>query len=239
MADMHHSWRFLASAYAHAMYIDTRSIPVADRYKLIIGGVVPRPIALVSSCSRDGQPNLAPFSFFAGVGSNPMTLVFCPANKPDGTEKDTLRNCAPPDEGGTGRFVVNIAHETLIRRLAAAAEELPFGESEFDLSGLTAAPWPDGFPVARVAECQVAYACETRSVIRTNPGAPAGGNLVLGEVVGVYVDEAIIDQRHRIDQGALAAVGRMGGFQYCRTTERFELPPGRGALDTPVPFDTE
>ena len=80
------------------MEIDPLSLSVADRYKLLIGCVVPRPIAFVSTISPDGAPNLAPFSFFTGVGSNPLTLLFCPSNKPDGTEKDTLRNCAPAPE---------------------------------------------------------------------------------------------------------------------------------------------
>ncbi|MFG0259094.1 MAG: flavin reductase family protein, partial [Phycisphaerales bacterium JB041] len=110
------------------MHIDPKSLPTIERYKLLIGGIVPRPIALVSTQSVAGVLNLAPFSFFAGVGSDPMTLVFCPANKPDGPEKDTLRNCAPVAEGGTGRFVVNIAHERLARRLASTAEPLAFGE---------------------------------------------------------------------------------------------------------------
>lgn len=221
------------------MNIDPTALSTLERYKLLIGGIVPRPIALVSTRSGGGLDNLAPFSFFAGVGSDPMTLVICPANKPDGSEKDTLRNCAPQAEGGTGRFVVNIAHERLARRLAAAAEVLPFGESEFGLSGLTPAEWDGGFPVPRVAECRLAYACQTLQVIRTNPGAAAGGNLVLGEVVAVYADDALVDERMRIDQEGLGALGRMGGLQYCRTTDRFELTPGRGALEAELPFETE
>ena len=73
------------------MEIDTSALDVRDRYKLLIGCIVPRPIAFVSTVSPDGRANLAPFSFFNGVGSNPMTLLFCPGNKPDGSEKDTLR----------------------------------------------------------------------------------------------------------------------------------------------------
>lgn len=221
------------------MHIDPARLGVAERYKLLIGGIVPRPIAWVSTIDRRGRPNLAPFSFFAGVGSNPMTLAFCPANNAAGEEKDTLRNAAPEAEGGTGLFVVNIAHERLIRRLAATAEELPHGESEFDLAGLTPEPWPDGFAVPRVGEAPLAYACRTVLVHRTNPGRPAGGNFVLGEVVGVYVRDGLADERLRIDQAALGAVGRMGGLGYCRTREQFELPPGRPALEAALPFEAE
>ena len=77
-------------------------LEVRDRYKLLIGGVVPRPIAFVSTVSADGDFNLAPYSFFTAAGSNPMTLLFCPATLGDGTDKDTLRNCLPPEEGGGG-----------------------------------------------------------------------------------------------------------------------------------------
>ena len=105
------------------MELNPDEIAAPDRYKLLIGGIVPRPIAFVSTVSPDDTSvNLAPFSFFNGVGSNPMTLLFCPANKPDGSEKDTLRNCKPTEEGGTGEFVVNIASEPYIRQVAAAAE---------------------------------------------------------------------------------------------------------------------
>lgn len=217
------------------MELDPAALPVRDRYKLLIGAVVPRPIALVSTISPDGRPNLAPFSFFAGVGSNPMSLLFCPANKPDGSDKDSLRNCLPPEEGGVGEFVVHIAHERLIRRVAAAAEELPYGESEFLLAGVEPIAWP-GVRPPRVEGCPVAFACRTRWVQRTNPGAPAGGNVVLGEVFRVHADDAAIDERGRVDPAQLGAVGRMGGLGYCRTGERFELPMGRDALGAPLPF---
>jgi flavin reductase (DIM6/NTAB) family NADH-FMN oxidoreductase RutF len=211
-------------------------IQQADRYRLLIGAIVPRPIAFVSSVSPLGAYNLAPFSFFCGVGSNPMSLAFCPANRADGSEKDTLRNCTPPEEGGTGEFVVNIAHEHLIRSVAAAAADLPHGESEFELARLTPSPW-EGVRPPRVEECGIAFACRTRTIIRMNPGVPAGGNLVLGEVFRVHVDDSLVDERLRIDQTKLGAVGRMGGLQYCRTLDRFELPMGARALDAELPFD--
>ncbi|MBY0263026.1 MAG: flavin reductase family protein, partial [Phycisphaerales bacterium] len=122
------------------MHLDPATLPAADRYKLLIGCIVPRPIAVVSTLSPDGRPNLAPFSFFNGVGSDPMLLLFCPANKPDGTEKDSLRNAAPVADGGTGEFVVNVATEDFARQMAACAEPLDYGQSEFDLAGLHPAP---------------------------------------------------------------------------------------------------
>ncbi len=155
------------------MDIDPDALGLRERYRLLIGCVVPRPIAFVSTLSPDGRANLAPFSFFNGVGSDPLTVLFCPANKPDGSEKDTLRNCKPPSEGGTGEFVVNAAVEGYAREISASAEELPYGESEFELTGLARAPSLRVQP-PRVARAPWAFECQTLQVVRTNPGRPAG-----------------------------------------------------------------
>tara|TARA_Y100001933_G_C18856597_1_gene504091 strand:- start:66 stop:776 length:711 start_codon:yes stop_codon:yes gene_type:complete len=214
--------------------LDPAELSVAERYKLLIGCVTPRPIAFVSTVSADGRPNLAPFSFFNAVGSNPMTLLFCPANTPEGGEKDTLRNAKPADDengdGGTGEFVVNVATHELRQKVAGAAEDLPFGESEFELVGLTPTPC-EVVRAPRVAESPVAFECKTTQVIRTNPGEPGGGNVVMGEVVRVHVREGLVNERMHTDLDALDAIGRMGGKSYCTTRERFDLPVGRAALE--------
>ena len=212
------------------MEIRPEDLEVRNRYKLLIGTVVPRPIAFVSTVSPDGAANLAPYSFFTAVGSNPMTLLFCPATKPDGTDKDTLRNALPPDEGGTGEFVVNVATETYARMVAAAAEVLPHGESEFELTGLTPIPSSTVRP-PRLAESPISYECETIQVIRTNPGEPSSGNLVMGRVLCIHVDGSLVNDRFHVDADRLAAIGRMGGPEYCRTRDRFEMPRGRKALE--------
>jgi flavin reductase (DIM6/NTAB) family NADH-FMN oxidoreductase RutF len=215
------------------MEYNPESLAQPDRYKLLIGCIVPRPIAFVSTVSPDGRPNLAPFSFFAGVAAEPMTLLFCPANKPDGTEKDTLRNVRPPSEGGTGEFVVNVAVDAYARKMAACAEPLPYGESEFDRVGLTPAPALAVRP-PRVAESPAAFECRTLHVMRLAPGSPSGGNIVVGRVVHVFVRDGVIDERHRTDPGKLDAIGRMGGLGYCRTRDRFEMPMGLEALEGPT-----
>lgn len=212
------------------MDLDPRSLPQPERYKLLIGLIVPRPIAFVSTVSPDGRPNLAPFSFFNGVSSEPMSLLFCPANKPDGTAKDTLRNVLPPAEGGTGEFVVNIVSEEFERRMAAAAEPLEYGESEFALAGLTPAASAVVRP-PRVRESPASLECRTARVIRLNPDVPAGGNIVIGEVVHVHLRDGLVNERLHTDYDRLRAIGRMGGLAYCRTRERFEMPMGRGALE--------
>ena len=214
------------------MELDPASLSIADRYKLLIGCIVPRPIAFVSTVSPDGRPNLAPFSFFNGIGSNPMTLLFCPVSLPDGRDKDSLRNAELPERGGVGEFVVNVATEEYARQVAAAAEMLPYGESEFALVGLTPAPSTRVRP-PRVAESPVAFECRTREVVRLNPGADRSGNIVIGEVVHVYVRDDLINDRYHVDPEILHAIGRMGGPVYTRTRERFEMPMSREALKLP------
>lgn len=214
------------------MELSPEDLDIATRYRILVGAIVPRPIAMVSTVSVDGRPNLAPYSFFNGAGSNPMTLLFCPANNSDGSEKDTLRNCKPVGEGGTGQFAVNVAVESYYREVAAASEPLAPGESEFELTGLTTAPSRLIAP-PRIAESPITFECETMQVIRTNPGAKAGGNVVLGRVVHLHLRDDLVDERLRIDPAKLRAIGRLGGLGYCTTRDRFEIPRGRAALDLP------
>ena len=189
------------------MRILPETLESRERYKLLIGGVVPRPIAFVSTVSPEGAFNLAPYSFFTAIGSNPMTMLFCPATLPDGSDKDTLANCLPPDEGGVGEFVINVAVESYARKVAAAAEPLPRGESEFDLTALTPVPSSKVRP-PRVVESPICYECETLEVLRMAPGEPASGNVVVGRVVCVHVDDELIDEhflwKSRSERDAMA-----------------------------------
>jgi flavin reductase (DIM6/NTAB) family NADH-FMN oxidoreductase RutF len=219
------------------MRIDPAKLNPADRYKLLIGAVVPRPIAFVSTVSPAGPDgtrsfNLAPFSFFNAVASQPMTMLFCPANTNDGHEKDTLRNAKPTSEGGTGEFVVNIVPHAIARQMASCAEPLAYGQSEWELSKLTQAPSDVVLP-PRVRECPVAFECRTLSVTRLAPGQPGGGNIVLGQVVAVWINDDLVNDRLHVDGAKLDAIGRMGGGGgYCTTRDRLEIPPGRAALST-------
>ena len=219
------------------MELDPARMSQPDRYKLLIGTIVPRPIAVVSTLSPDGRPNLAPFSFFTGVGSDPMLLLFCPANKPDGTPKDSFRNASPAADGGTGEFVVNVATEDFAHQMAACAEPLDFGQSEFELSGLHPAPSLKVRP-PRLLESPVAFECITHQVIRTSPGTPSGGNIVIGRVVHIFVRDDLIDARLHTDPARLKAIGRMGGIGYVKSADpaqRFDLPSGRKALERQSP----
>lgn len=202
------------------MEVDPAALDPSLRYKLLIGTVVPRPIAFVSSLSPEGVPNLAPFSYFNAVGHKPLSLSFSVSKKPDGSEKDTLRNVRPVSEGGTGEYVINLAVEAYVRQVAEASEPLPYGESEFDYVDLTSAP-SQVVKAPRVAESPVAFECRTLQIV------PVGEfNLVIGQVLHWFIRDDLIDARSRIDVDKLAAVGRMAGYDYCRTSDRFTIPNG-------------
>lgn len=219
------------------MDVDPKELTPLEQYKILSGCITPRPIAFVSSCSPDGAVNLAPFSFFNGAGANPMVLVFSPITTKDG-DKDTLRNVRPPDEGGIGEFVVNVAVEEYFQQMAACAETLPYGESELDMVGLTAAPSKAVKP-PRVAESPVSFECRTLQIVCPNPGEPMSANIVIGEVVHVWLRDDVVDDAWHVDQDALRTLGRLGGPSYVRTRKRFDFVRGREALTKPAPWDED
>jgi len=189
-------------------------------YKLMTGMIVPRPVALVSTMSREGVANLAPFSFFCGVGSNPPTVLFCPslrAGATDGTvePKDTLRNVEE-----TGEFVINVVSDAIAVAANAASAEVPPEVDEFPLSGLTPVPSAVVRP-PRVAESPAQMECKLLQVIYTGH-ALASGVIVLGEVVRFHLREELVED-FRVDPAGLDAVGRMAGNTWVRTRDRFEL----------------
>ena len=212
------------------MELDPELMSNATRYALLIGAIVPRPIAVVGTLNAAGQLNLAPFSFFNAASSDPMVLLFCPANRADGGEKDSLANAKPFSEGGSGCFSISVATERTIRRVVVCAEHLPFGESEFELAQLSAAECTR-IRAPYVAESPIHFECETLSVTRFAAGKPHAGNVVMGRVVRIRVDDELASARMDIDPAKLAAVGRLGGRNYLFTRERFELPMGRAALN--------
>jgi flavin reductase (DIM6/NTAB) family NADH-FMN oxidoreductase RutF len=193
-------------------------------YKLMTGIIVPRPVALVSTMDCNGVANLAPFSFFSGVGSAPPTVMFCPALRapvasasaqfPD-MRKDTLRNIEE-----TGEFVINVVNEAIAAAANLAASDVSPEVDEFPLSGLTAVPSEVVRP-ARVGESPAQMECKLLQVIYTGRKA-SSGVIVLGEVVRFHVRAELIDD-FRVDPAGLDAVGRMAGSTWVRTQDRMEL----------------
>ena len=202
------------------MEINPESLTSSARYKLLIGTVVPRPIAFVSSVSPTGKTNLAPFSYFNAVSHNPVVLAFSIVLKSDGSEKDTLRNVRPISEGGVGEYVINLAVEPYIRQVAEASEPLPYGDSEFNHIDLETVP-SQLVKAPRVAESPVAFECRTMQIV------PIGtSHLVLGEVVHWFVHDDLVDENYRIDTNKLLPIGRMAGNNYCYTDRQFTIPNG-------------
>jgi flavin reductase (DIM6/NTAB) family NADH-FMN oxidoreductase RutF len=209
-----------ASAQRSMLTLDPAQQQPRQVYKLMTGIIVPRPIALVSTVDRDGVPNLAPFSFFCGVGSVPPTLLFCPALRASGgadhaPRKDTLHNVEE-----TGEFVVNVVSEAIAGAANTTAAEVPPDVDEFQLSGLTPIPSTVVRP-PRVAESPAQMECKLLQVIYTSH-KPGGGVIVLGEIVRIHVREDLVDN-FRVDPAGLDAVGRMAGNTWVRTRDRLEL----------------
>jgi flavin reductase (DIM6/NTAB) family NADH-FMN oxidoreductase RutF len=200
--------------------IDPAQHSVGEIYKLMVGLIVPRPVALVSTIDLGGVPNLAPFSFFNCVGSNPPIVLFCPTlrsanhNRPD-DRKDTLRNVEQ-----TGEFVINIVSNAIAEASNQTAADVAPEVDEFLIAGLTAIPSELVRP-PRVAESPAQMECKLTQIVftGTNPGA---GVVVLGQVVRFHIN-AELEQNFRIDPAALDAVGRMAGNTWSTTRDRFDL----------------
>lgn len=207
------------------MLLDFEKLSPRDAYGWMTNAITPRPIAWVSTISADGRPNLAPFSFFQGVCSNPPSLLIVPTNNRDGAKKDTLRNIEAVPE-----FVVNVVPFALAEAMNATAAGLPHGESEFDHAGLAPAPATKVRP-PRVAASPVALECALDRIVVVGSGVGAG-NIVIGRVLAMHVDEAVLGADGRLDPAKLDLIGRLGGDLYTRTREVFEIvrPPGGGGM---------
>ena len=199
----------------HVAPSDINSI---DLYKILISTVMPRPIAWVSTLSKDGIDNLAPFSFFTVASVKPPILCFAPALKSVDsvpTEKDTLRNIRETKE-----FVVNIVSRNLVEKMNQTSFEYAPHESEFDAVGLTRAQ-ASLVKAKRVADSMVNYECKLVQIIDFGKEVQSG-SLILGEIVMTHLDERIF-KNGKIDMAELNPVGRLGGLWYSGINDRFEL----------------
>jgi flavin reductase (DIM6/NTAB) family NADH-FMN oxidoreductase RutF len=195
---------------------DPEQLAAGDVYKLMIGVIVPRPIAFVSTVDAAGIRNLAPFSYFTGCSTNPPVVCFCSAVRSGpNPHKDTLRNVE-----ATGEFVVNIVTEEIAEQMNRTAIEAPPEVDEFEFSGLTPLA-SDLVKPPRVAESKIQMECRLRQIVRVSE-KPGGGSLVLGDVLRFHVLESLLDG-YKVDPSKLKAIGRMGGPSYVRTQDRFDM----------------
>jgi flavin reductase (DIM6/NTAB) family NADH-FMN oxidoreductase RutF len=188
---------------------------LADRaYGVLASLVTPRPIAWVTTLGPDGVVNAAPFSFFNLLGSSPPILGFCPANRDDGTPKDTARNIRLSHE-----FVVNLVDEKVAEAMNLTASTLPYGASEIQLAGLTTAPSSVVKP-PRIAEAPASIECTEWGTLEIG-----GNRLIIGLIKRVHVRDELFDAetlRVRLDK--FHVIGRMASPNwYCRTHDRFEM----------------
>jgi flavin reductase (DIM6/NTAB) family NADH-FMN oxidoreductase RutF len=194
------------------MQIDPKTNSTQDNYKLLTNLVAPRPIAWVTSRNEQKVINLAPFSFFNAVCSNPLYVIVSIAQRPDGGQKDTARNIQ-----AIGEFVVNLVTEDLLDAMNISAAEFPPEESELAAAGLHPAD-STYVSVPRIAEAKASLECKFHSAL------PLGlYTLFIGQVVMFHVADALVGPRQHINN--FAPIGRLGSpSMYCRTTDRFDLP---------------
>jgi len=189
------------------MIIDTKDLDRGQIYKLLTSIIVPRPIAWVSTVSKDGVYNLAPFSYFAGVSSEPPVLMISVGRKENGEKKDTWKNIEE-----TGDFVVNIVTKELAEKMNTTSA--PFEEhiDEFEKAGLT----PQKAQVVKsplVKEAPINLECEKYQI--TNIG---NMGVIFGKVLKVHIKDYILNEKGYVDTNKLSIVGRLGGANYCLIT---------------------
>jgi len=204
------------------MYVNAAQLSHRELYNIILSSVVPRPIAWVSTVDGSGQPNLAPFSFFNCVCVDPPLLAFAPGLRSPretraiyGEPKDTLRNVRETKE-----FVINVVTYGMRQPMNVTSGEYDRHVNEFELAHVT----PQASQVVRpprVAESPDSFECKLYQILNFST-APTSSSLVIGEVVAIHIDDAHLKDG-RIDRDSLDMIGRMGGTQYVRTIDRFEM----------------
>lgn len=181
-----------------------------ENYKLLVGSVIPRPIAFVTSMSADGVVNAAPFSYFNIVSADPPLLSVSVQSKA-GVLKDTARNAIEAKE-----FVIHVVDETNVEEINKTAASLPPEESEIDLTGLTLID-SESVNVPAVAQAKVRFECRLEQAVELG-----GTQLLIGRVVRFHIDESIYENG-RIDPEALKPVSRLAGTNYAKLGEIFSL----------------
>ncbi|WP_461832412.1 flavin reductase family protein [Aquifex sp.] len=174
-------------------------------YKLILGLVVPRPIGWVSTTSREGVYNIAPFSFFNAVNDAPPVLMISVSNRDDGNLKDTVKNILETKE-----FVINTVSEELFQKMLITGEEFPPEVNEFEKAGLT--PEPSKTVIApRIKEAKVSFECKLFKYVPVYDM-----HVIFGEVLLIKVNDNIITEDFSVDYEAYKPIGRLGGRYYVK-----------------------
>jgi flavin reductase (DIM6/NTAB) family NADH-FMN oxidoreductase RutF len=196
---------------------DPQTLGQRETYKLLIGCVVPRPIAWVSTVDLAGARNLAPFSFFNAIGSNPpaisISISYADAVDP---RKDTLRNISD-----TGEFVVNIVDEELAQAMNATSANYPPDVDEFEIAGLTAAPCATVRP-PRVVGAPVSLECKLFTLVPVGEG-PGSATLTIGIIQMIHLRADVVNEQRYIDITKLRPIARLAGASYAYVHETFNM----------------
>lgn len=204
------------------MIIDTENLTEASAYKLLIGSILPRPIAWVSTLSTQGIANLAPISFFTAVGRRPPKISLSLQPRSDGTSlKDTFTNIRD-----TGEFVVNMATVPDADAVHRSAHEFEPDEDEFDILGLEKAPC-EAITVPRIASAPISYECRLDRIIPVSDTE----NVVWGEILRFHIRDDLYLERGRIDTAALSPVGRLAA-EYTYVENAFTTPLTTEAIES-------
>ncbi|MGV3720066.1 MAG: flavin reductase family protein [Actinomycetota bacterium] len=201
---------------------DPAEMDPREAHRLLLHCVAPRPIALTSTLSTEGEPNLAPFSYFMAGGANPPSVVISPLTDRTGQPKDTLRNIR-----ATGEYVINVCTYGMREQINTASAEFPFGCNEWRECGLTPAPSERVRP-CRVAESPLAIECRLFQVAPHGEG-PLAANYIIGEVVYFHVARALAPDGV-VDARLVDYLARMGADWYARVTPESMLEMPRPPL---------
>jgi len=197
------------------MDLELATLPALERYKLLIGLVIPRPIAWISTRSANGVANCAPFSFFNVFSEDPPLCVIGINPRKDGTIKHSLKNIRRTHE-----FVVNLVDEASANAMHLSSAEFPEDVSEFEKAGLSTA-LAKLVQHPRIAEAAACLECRVERILEIS----ATRELVLGHILLVHAREGIIDpQTKRISEAHYRPIGRLFADRYCTTRQRFNLP---------------
>jgi len=204
-----------ATFRASTVDFDFRALSARDRYKLMIGTIVPRPIALVTTVDPLGRFNAAPFSFFNCLSHDPPILALGVENKPDMSFKDTAGNIRL-----TEVFTVNIVSHAIAEAMHVCAIGFPLGIDELAEAGLTALP---GTMIAapHIAEAPAAFECKRHTTLEIGRSR----QIILGEIIYAHYHADVVDaERMRVDPTRLDPIARLGGATCSTIRDRFDMP---------------
>ena len=185
------------------MNVKTSEISARDNYRLLSGGITPRPIAWISTRSKEGINNLAPYSFFTVASCNPPVLLYTQVTPQNGMDKNTLENLAE-----TGECVVNIVNTHLLEKMNTTSASLDKNQSEFQCADVEETPSQCVTPLS-VKDSPIRYECTLRETIKLGE-LPAGGTIVLLDVKSIYIQDELYSGGV-INQALIDSVGKMGG----------------------------